>query len=243
MLGAMLVVHGTTKFRDRVGGSTDRPGEPPMSLGRWYATVLSWRPRQLALFVHDPTLLPVLMPLAPAATVLARFPDRLAEILELHDVPRAVIVREVAALTPGCVTPTVSRSIVGVVNEFTHLAGVWRNPTGADDLDELSLRLARVPCSPFTSATSAPTESSPLFSPALAPDHHPVPPDRWCSRSIGSSEAPDGCRAVVVRCRGLDRRPWTGKRGAHSGSGVWLAGRGTVTRDVRLGPPTLPRSR
>jgi Domain of unknown function (DUF6933) len=149
MLGVMLVVHGTKKFRDRAGGSTDSSGEPLTPLGRWYATVLSWRPRQLALFVHDPTLLPVLMPLAPAATVLARFPDRLAEILELHDVPRAVIVREIAALTPGCVTSTASRSIVGVMNEFTHLAGVWRNPTGADDLDELSLRLAQVPCSPL----------------------------------------------------------------------------------------------
>jgi hypothetical protein len=124
MLGAMLVVHGTKKFRDRVGGSADRPGEPLTALGRWYATVLSWRPRQLALFVHDSTLLPVLMPLAPAATVLARFPDRLAEILELHDVPRPVIGREIAALTPCCVTPTASRSIVGVMNELTHLAGV-----------------------------------------------------------------------------------------------------------------------
>lgn len=35
------------------------------------------------------------------------------------------------------------------MNELTHLAGVWRNPTGADDLDELSLRLAQVPCSPL----------------------------------------------------------------------------------------------
>jgi hypothetical protein len=143
---------GTEKFRDRVGGSTDSPGEPLTALGRWYATVLSWRPRQLALFVHDPTLLPVLMPLAPAATVLARFPGRLAEILELHDVPRAVIVREIGALTPGCVTSTASRSIVGVMNELTHLAGVWRNPTGTtddgivlvgdDDLDELAAYVA-----------------------------------------------------------------------------------------------------
>jgi len=144
----MLVVHGTKKFRDRVGGSTDEPGEPATPLGRWYATVLPWRPRQPALFVHDSTLLPVLMPLAPAATVLARFPDRLAEILELHDVPSPMIDREIAALTPCCLTPTVSRSVVGVMNEFIHLAGVWRGP-GLDDIDELSLRLARTPCSPL----------------------------------------------------------------------------------------------
>ena len=80
MLGAMLVVHGTKKFRNRAGGSTDSPGEPLTPLGRWYATVSSWRPRQLALFVHDPTLLPVLMPLAGRTLVglhaAAGEPDR-----------------------------------------------------------------------------------------------------------------------------------------------------------------------
>lgn len=69
-------------------------------LGRWYATALLWRP-QLALFVHDTTLLPVLMPLAPAAMALDRFPERLAEILELHDVARPVIDHEVAAADPS----------------------------------------------------------------------------------------------------------------------------------------------
>jgi hypothetical protein len=111
--------------------------------------VLAWRPQQLALFVHDPTLLPVLMPLAPAATVLARFPDRLAEILELHDVPRAVIVREIAALTPGCVTPTVNPEHRRCDERVHSPRWRLRNPTGAHDLDELSLRLARVPCSPL----------------------------------------------------------------------------------------------
>jgi hypothetical protein len=86
----VLVVHGTKNFRDRVGGAVEPPGEATSVLGAWYATALLWRP-QLALFVHDTTLLPVLMPLAPAATILHRFPDRLAEILELHDVARSVI--------------------------------------------------------------------------------------------------------------------------------------------------------
>lgn len=117
-------------------------------LGRWYATAWMWRP-QLALFVHDTTLLPVLMPLAPAATVLHRFPDRLAEILELHHVARSVIDHEVAAMGRRCLTSTASRSIVGVMNEFTFLAKAWRDPTGAVDLDQLSRRLAGVPCGPL----------------------------------------------------------------------------------------------
>jgi hypothetical protein len=42
-----------------------------MALGDWYATALSWRP-QVALFVNEATLLPVLMPMAPAGIVMGR---------------------------------------------------------------------------------------------------------------------------------------------------------------------------
>ena len=147
-LGVVLVVHGTKKFRDRVGGVTESPDEATSVLGRWYATTIPWRP-QVALFVHDTTLLPVLMPLAPAATVLDRFPDRLAEILELHGVAPPVIDRETAAMDQHCLTSTASRSLVGMMNEFTFLAGTWRGPTGGANLDELSMRLAHTPCGPL----------------------------------------------------------------------------------------------
>lgn len=73
----MLVVHGTRKFLDRVGRSEAGADDTSTTrLGSWYATVLLWRP-QVALFVNETTLLPVLMPLAPAASLLARFPAAL----------------------------------------------------------------------------------------------------------------------------------------------------------------------
>jgi hypothetical protein len=62
----------------------DVPDDVSLALCRWYATALAWRPKQLALFVHDTTLLPVLIPLAPAATVLAGSPTA-SPILELHE--------------------------------------------------------------------------------------------------------------------------------------------------------------
>jgi len=144
----MLVVHGTKKFRDRVGAATTDAPETSAVLGRWYASALLWRP-QLALFVHETTLLPVLMPLAPAATLLDRFPDRLAEVLELHGLDPRTIAEHTAALTSHCLVPTASRSVVGSMNEFTYFARAWRNGDGIDDLDHLSMRLAQIPCSPL----------------------------------------------------------------------------------------------
>jgi hypothetical protein len=72
----VVVVHGTKKLRDRVKGPGAEPiRESTTALGAWYATALFRRPH-VALFVNESTLLPVLIPLAPAATVLERFPRR-----------------------------------------------------------------------------------------------------------------------------------------------------------------------
>ena len=62
-------MRATRKLLDRISPPTLRDGEQSTTrLGVWYATALSWRP-QVALLVNEPTLLPVLMPLAPAATL------------------------------------------------------------------------------------------------------------------------------------------------------------------------------
>lgn len=61
------IIHCTQKLLDRIKPSTIVPDDRSDTLlGNWYATVLFWRP-QVALLVNEKTLLPVLMPLAPAA--------------------------------------------------------------------------------------------------------------------------------------------------------------------------------
>lgn len=113
-------------------------------LGDWYATVLRWRP-QVALFVNEDTLLPVLMPLAPSRTMIGRFPGALADVLVAHGMHQDFIDAECAEMTNYAVAPTRSRSVVGTMNDFTVLAGVWR----PGELLGLSVRLAQAPCSPL----------------------------------------------------------------------------------------------
>jgi hypothetical protein len=124
-------------------------------LGAWHATALSWRP-QVALSVNDRTLLPVLTPLAPARTLLTRFPDTLADVLAAHRVPRATIGAELAHMREHRLGPTADRSVVGSMTEFAYLADTDRDAAAAPDLLQLSMRLATVPCGPLYSRQVSP---------------------------------------------------------------------------------------
>jgi hypothetical protein len=148
-LRVVFVVHGTRRFLDRVGGPTVGSVDPSTSaLGDWYATVLFWKP-QLALFVKETTLLPVLVPFAPAITVLDRFPAALATVLKAHDLNLSFIDHEVAAMTERRLAGTSNRSVVGIMTEFTRLGEAYRSRDGARDLVALSLRLGQTPCGPL----------------------------------------------------------------------------------------------
>ncbi len=74
----MLIVRATKKLLHLTGPPTAREDDRGTTpLGRWYATVLFWRPR-IALVVNESTLLPVLMPLAPAANLTSTSPNSLS---------------------------------------------------------------------------------------------------------------------------------------------------------------------
>jgi hypothetical protein len=105
-------------------------------LGDWYATALPWRPRQVALFVSEKTLLPVLMPIAPASSLLDRFPHQFAEVLRQHTPDEATIARECIDTSDYRVAATASRSVIGSMNEFSFLADAHRQgDAGLDPLD------------------------------------------------------------------------------------------------------------
>jgi uncharacterized protein DUF6933 len=138
----VVVIHGTKKLLVRLGGATPGPGErSTTALGNWYATVLFWKP-QVALFVNEPTLLPVLVPYAPSATVIDRFRTTVVAVLQRHGLKHSFIDHEVTEMAEHRLAKTENRSVVGVMNEFSYLGGRYREPTGVNDLIELSLKLA-----------------------------------------------------------------------------------------------------
>jgi hypothetical protein len=79
-----LVVHATKKRRDRLPSAAPPSGATSTTgLGDWYATAIFWR-AQVALFVNESTLLPLVLPLAPSAQFVERFRVELFTLLGAH---------------------------------------------------------------------------------------------------------------------------------------------------------------
>lgn len=151
----MYTLRCTKKLLVRVGLPIESsPPAPTTVLGDWYATALFWRP-QVALLLNERTLLPVLMPLAPAATLVSRIPDEVAPILDRHRVNQSIIDRELSAMSEVSVAKTANRSILGTMNEFAFLAEVYRVRMESGDLRGLSMRLAETLCSAIKHSSPA----------------------------------------------------------------------------------------
>jgi hypothetical protein len=152
----VFIVRATRKLLDVVGPpNVSARDQDATVLGEWYATRLPWRTR-VALLVSESTLLPVLMPLTPAASWLSRIAPHVATVLAGHAAPPAFIDAEVQAMQDPRVGPTASRRIVGVMNEFVHLAEVHRAHHPDPDFLALSMRLSTTPCSPLYQRNGSP---------------------------------------------------------------------------------------
>jgi len=139
-------LHGTRKLLDRAKAEVMAPVlKPTTALGNWYGTVLFWRP-QAVLLANEKTLFPVLLPLAPAVTLMARIPDAVRRTLSAHNAATEFIESEVSAMVDGRWAKTANRSVLGVMNEFSHLGGQIRGHYGPTDFVALALALSEVPC-------------------------------------------------------------------------------------------------
>ena len=147
----VFAVRGTKKFLDRVG----RPDpDPPVSstvVGDWYANVLFWRP-QVALFVNAATFVPVLMPLAPAAGVVGRFPAAMAEVFAALGIDPRFVAAETTEMQSAVLAKTASRQVLGVMNEFVFMAEhtISTGRSDPSDLVGLSVWLANTIVGPIS---------------------------------------------------------------------------------------------
>lgn len=149
----MFTLHCTKKLIDRIKPEISQPTESETLLGNWYAAPIFWKP-QVVVLVSERTLLPVLMPLAPVATLARRFPAQLALALKEHGMRGDFIAQEVWRMGEVLYAKTANRSVVGILNEFSKQAEFWlaayAYEKGDDeDLLAISVKLAETPCGPL----------------------------------------------------------------------------------------------
>lgn len=90
-------------------------------MGGWYVTVLFWAP-QVALFVSEPTRLPLFVPLAPGASVVTRMTETAASVFTALSLPATFVSQELAEMRSHQMAKTASRSVLGTLNDFAYLA-------------------------------------------------------------------------------------------------------------------------
>ncbi|WP_447002485.1 DUF6933 domain-containing protein [Saccharothrix isguenensis] len=145
----MLIVRATRKLLRLVGPPTAPDDDHGTTLlGPWYATALFWRPR-VVLLVNEETLLPVLLPSAPAATLTGRLAEQIGTVLTILDAPSAIVDQERRHMQTAQFGVTVNRRVVGVMTDFARLAEIHHDDDPSVDLVALGVRLAATPCSPL----------------------------------------------------------------------------------------------
>src|SRR6266540_2601052 len=187
----MLIVRATKKLLDRLGPPTLQNGEESTALlGQWYATAVFWKP-QIALLVNEPTLLPVLMPLAPTATLPTRIGQQIITVLAAHGVPDTILDEERQHMRDCRTAKTANRSVLGVMNEFTHLAEAYRDTDPGTICSMSRCGWPRRPVALSTTPTSVPTANWPHSCAPSRPDgSSPLSPvQQW---GFGAARLPAG---------------------------------------------------
>jgi hypothetical protein len=145
----VFVLRCTKKLLGRIGaapGSKDEPAKSTTRMGDWTANIFIIRRQQLVLGVNNKTLLPVLLPIAPAKTFLVRFTEAAGEMLMALGVDRPKALAEMSAMNECLVAPTNDRRVLGTINDFGRMLEVYLD---GRPMPEVALHLAEAPCSPI----------------------------------------------------------------------------------------------
>jgi hypothetical protein len=148
----MFVLRCTRKLLKRIQPSTGlgTEGTSATTLGDWCANLLIVRRQHLVLAVSQVTLLPVVLPLAPAKTFVDRLPESVSNVLGALGIDPKKIASEVDAMGACVVTTTNDRSVLGSMNDFSQMLDSYLDER---TLTEVSLRVAQAPCGPIGMAS------------------------------------------------------------------------------------------
>lgn len=121
-------------------------------LGDWVATLVTIDRKPIVLAVSHRTLLPVLIPLAPARTLVLRLPDAVEEMLERLGLDHADIVEERRAMSYSTLAPVSipDQVVMGSLSDYVRALDYRPQDASLIDLERM---LAITPCGPLKMQT------------------------------------------------------------------------------------------
>jgi len=132
----------------RLGAEPEEQSLPPSTaLGDWYAQLTVVDRKPLVLAVSERTLLPVIVPLAPAKNLRPRLVDATHETLLALLIPEPVVSEECEAMRASAFGATNNRQILGSINDFLRMLDSYLRPH--ETFRDAALGLAEAPCGPI----------------------------------------------------------------------------------------------
>lgn len=145
----MFVLRCTKKLLERTGPASPATAPSTTVLGDWFAQPITVGRQRLILLASEHSRLPVVMPGRDAKNLARNLPPMLAEVLDGLGAPISTVVREIEAMSEAVVAVTNNRSVLGTLNDFTHMLK-WRLAAEPDaDLVEAALWLSETPVGPL----------------------------------------------------------------------------------------------
>jgi hypothetical protein len=145
----MVAIRCTQKLLARIGAPSPVTEPATTVLGDWYARPVAIGHQRLILLISEYSRLPVLMRAQDVKHLAGNFPDHLALVLFCLGIDAAAVNREVEATRGALIAKTESRSLLGTLNDFTHMLQ-WQLP---DDpglaLLQAALKLSHTPVRPL----------------------------------------------------------------------------------------------
>lgn len=126
---------------------------PTTRLGDWYANLLSTKHRRLIVCVSERSLLPLFVTAKNPSGFASRLDESMRSVLWTLGVPARSIDCELREMSPPVFASTISRTLVGSLNELIFQARFAIEQEPEIDLLNLALEIAETPCSPLKYAT------------------------------------------------------------------------------------------
>ena len=118
-------------------------------LGDWYANLLFTKRLRLVICVSERSLLPVFVEAKDRFSFATRFQEQVRSVLKCVGVPSYAVEREAHEMTQVVLGVTVSRSVLGSLNDLALLSRFAIEGHSHIDLTSLAIEIADTPCSPI----------------------------------------------------------------------------------------------